>query len=383
MIRRMMLIGVFVLTAIGVRSGLLLDEDFEAQRFPLPGWTSRGGGLAVKGVSTSGMKSVTLEPCRNTPISLRHNACSERYVSTSCIISEWSSTTPCYRQALPHNEEEKDSSVDTWAASTRGDCSISDFPYTMGFEKGFVPPSGWVSWHEGEGIQTWKASNMGAFAGKYSASVWHNYANEQSMLVTPSFILPETGDMVASFAWGGAPCSYLMSGCENEPVVELPTDEVDDAGGTLYFEIRTSDDNEWTPLAYTQERSKWRHKYVSLADYAGQRVTLRWRFVSTGNSGVSIGGALDEIYVGDIAGMPTLGLDKREASPLVVYPNPTADCLYWHGGKARVKVYDLTGSCVLEQEDAGFVSLSHLPAGLYVVMVRCGEDMVLERVIKQ
>lgn len=108
------------------------------------------------------------------------------------------------------------------------DQSVRDFPYTMGFEgnNGEIPPMGWKNDHEGKGIQMWKSNEIEPFAGKYSASVWHNNAGEVSVLTSPVFAIPETGDIVASFAWGGALCNRLEKGYENEAITEGPISEV-------------------------------------------------------------------------------------------------------------------------------------------------------------
>ena len=277
----------------------------------------------------------------------------------------------------------KNEEATVWSFTTMADQSIRNFPYTQGFEEGAVPPMGWAANHQGDGIQQWKSNNIGAYAGEYSASVWHNYAGEESTLTTPIIVLPTTGDMVASFAWGGALCNRLETGYENEAVTELPLDEVDDTGGTLYFEIRAVDADTWTPLAYTQDRTKWRHKYVSLAPYAGKSVNLRWRFVATENSGSSTGGSLDEIFVGDIADMPALAVDELSQPRLTVYPNPTTDYLYWDGGAAHVRVYDLAGNCVREATDVESIAMHDLAAGVYIVSVTQGNTVVTTRVMKR
>ena len=266
------------------------------------------------------------------------------------------------------------------------DQSVRDFPYTMGFEgnNGEIPPMGWKNDHEGKGIQMWKSNEIEPFAGKYSASVWHNNAGEVSVLTSPVFAIPETGDIVASCAWGGALCNRLEKGYENEAITEGPISEVNDADGTLYFEIRAVDAADWTPLAYTQDRTKWRHKYVSLADYAGKSVNMRWRFVATENAGVSSGGAsLDEIFVGDIKDMPTLAVSEIKKENLTVYPNPTSDYVYWAGGKADVKVYDLAGNCIKDLTEVESVSLEGLSSGMYIVSVSCGDSVSTARVMKR
>lgn len=209
-------------------------------------------------------------------------------------------------------------------------------------------------------------------------------AGEVSVLTSPVFAIPETGDIVASFAWGGALCNRLEKGYENEAITEGPISEVNDADGTLYFEIRAVDAADWTPLAYTQDRTKWRHKYVSLADYAGKSVNMRWRFVATENAGVSSGGAsLDEIFVGDIKDMPTLAVSEIKKENLTVYPNPTSDYVYWAGGKADVKVYDLAGNCIKDLTEVESVSLEGLASGMYIVSVSCGDSVSTARVMKR
>lgn len=319
---------------------------------------------------------------RDNPTSVLDHVRLEGNTAVTYTIPELAPATTYYWQVVPYNTVGKNEAGETWSFTTMADQSIRNFPYTMGFETGVVPPAGWKSLHEGNGIQTWKSNEIGAFAGEYSASVWHNNGGEVSTLVTPLIELPETGDIVVSFAWGGALCNRLSYGSENEEITELPISQVDDSEGTLYFEIRAVDEAEWTPLAYTQDRTKWRHKYLSLADYAGKNVNMRWRFVATDNMGASSGGSLDEIYIGDINGMPSLSVDNVEQASLTVYPNPTTDYLYWDGSAARVKVYDLAGNCVMDQADVESVSLRHLAAGVYIVTVTRDNEVATARIVK-
>ncbi|HIZ26358.1 choice-of-anchor J domain-containing protein [Barnesiella sp. An55] len=320
---------------------------------------------------------------RENPTSLLNQVRLEGNTSVSYTIPELTPATTYYWRVVPYNSVGKNEEGDTWSFTTMADQSIRNFPYTQDFEAGVMPPMGWQSNHQGDGIQQWKINEIGPFAGEYSASVWHNGAGEESTLVSPEIALPESGDMVASFAWGGALCNRLEYGYENEAVTEVPFDQVDDTDGTLYFEIRATDADEWTPLAYTQDRTKWRHKYVSLAAYAGKSVNLRWRFVATKNAGSSTGGSLDEIYVGDIAEMPTLAVEEVALSGLSVYPNPTTDNLYWTGGTANVRVYDLAGNCVKEAADVESISMRDLSTGIYLVTVVQGDTVVTTRVMKR
>jgi len=323
---------------------------------------------------------------KSNPTSLLENEKLEGNTSVSYTIPELEPATTYYWKVVPYNAVGKNENASVWSFTTMEDQSVRDFPYTMGFEgnNGEIPPMGWKNDHEGKGIQMWKSNEIEPFAGKYSASVWHNNAGEVSVLTSPVFAIPETGDIVASFAWGGALCNRLEKGYENEAITEGPISEVNDADGTLYFEIRAVDAADWTPLAYTQDRTKWRHKYVSLADYAGKSVNMRWRFVATENAGVSSGGAsLDEIFVGDIKDMPTLAVSEIKKENLTVYPNPTSDYVYWAGGKADVKVYDLAGNCIKDLTEVESVSLEGLASGMYIVSVSCGDSVSTARVMKR
>lgn len=323
---------------------------------------------------------------KSNPTSLLENEKLEGNTSVSYTIPELEPATTYYWKVVPYNAVGKNENASVWSFTTMEDQSVRDFPYTMGFEgnNGEIPPMGWKNDHEGKGIQMWKSNEIEPFAGKYSASVWHNNAGEVSILTSPVFAIPETGDIVASFAWGGALCNRLEKGYENEAITEGPISEVNDADGTLYFEIRAVDAADWTPLAYTQDRTKWRHKYVSLADYAGKSVNMRWRFVATENAGVSSGGAsLDEIFVGDIKDMPTLAVSEIKKENLTVYPNPTSDYIYWAGGKADVKVYDLAGNCIRDLTEVESVSLEGLASGMYIVSVSCGDSVSTARVMKR
>lgn len=320
---------------------------------------------------------------KDNPTSILNNQKLEGNANTSYMIPELTPATTYYWKVVPYNSLGKVEDADTWSFTTMADQSIRNFPYSMGFEDGAVPPMGWTNEHEGDGVQLWKSNNIGPFAGKYSASVWHNNAGEVSTLITPVVVLPETGDIVVSFVWGGALCSRLEKGYEDEAITELPIAEVDDAEGTLYCDIRPIDAEEWTPIAYTQDRTKWRHKCISLTDYAGKSVNLRWRFVATENNGAEFGGSLDEIFVGDIKDMPSLAVSEIQKNGVTVYPNPTTDYLYWNGEPATVKVYDLTGKCVKSVADADSVSLADLTAGTYIVTVATDNEVSTVRVIKQ
>lgn len=297
---------------------LVLSEDFESQTFPPSGWVVKGTELSedlesgyahwslnwneVTGCSIAGsgcaevmsdfkegQAGISKEEWLITPaVQVADNASlsftfwcnassfmTNKYGSFLVKVSTddgdtWSDLWNAASQE--DNAVGKNENASVWSFTTMEDQSVRDFPYTMGFEgnNGEIPPMGWKNDHEGKGIQMWKSNEIEPFAGKYSASVWHNNAGEVSILTSPVFAIPETGDIVASFAWGGALCNRLEKGYENEAITEGPISEVNDADGTLYFEIRAVDAADWTPLAYTQDRTKWRHKYVSLADYAGK-----------------------------------------------------------------------------------------------------------------
>ena len=100
---------------------------------------------------------------------------------------------------------------------------------------------------------------------------------------------------------------------------------------------------------------------------------MRWRFVATEN----------EIFVGDIKDMPTLAVSEIKKENLTVYPNPTSDYVYWAGGKADVKVYDLAGNCIKDLTEVESVSLEGLASGMYIVSVSCGDSVSTSRVMKR
>lgn len=319
---------------------------------------------------------------RDNPISVLNHVRLEGNTAVSRVIPELAPNTTYYWRVVPYNSSGKNEQGDTWSFTTMADQSISRFPYTMNFDAGAVPPKGWKSEYEGKGIQSWGPDSIGAFAGEYSASVYHSFGSALSTLTTPEIALPATDGMVASFAWGRALCTQLYTGYEDEFVTELPIDEVDDDAGTLYFEIKPVDTDDWIPLAYTQDSLCWRHKYVLLDNYAGKRVNMRWRFIASENTRVPGGASLDEIYIGDIEEMPALSVGHEKMFHLTVYPNPTTGYLRWSGGIARVTVYDLVGNCVMSRAGVTSVSLHHLPAGVYLVTVARDHAVVTVRVVK-
>ena len=81
--------------------------------------------------------------------------------------------------------------------------------------------------------------------------------------------------------------------------------------------------------------------------------------------------------------MPTLAVSEIKKENLTVYPNPTSDCVYWAGGKADVKVYDLAGNCIKDLTEVESVSLEGLASGMYIVSVSCGDSVSTARVMKR
>jgi hypothetical protein len=71
---------------------------------------------------------------------------------------------------------------------------------------------------------------------------------------------------------------------------------------------------------------------------------------------------------------PTTSINQVEKSnnQLTIYPNPVNDVLYFNVSKnAKIKIYDLIGNLILEQEhNAGqhAIHLNHLSKGMYFII---------------
>lgn len=104
-----------------------------------------------------------------------------------------------------------------------------------------------------------------------------------------------------------------------------------------------------------------------------------------GGDTVNAGGGVDtNIHVG---GAHTLGVTGQfQKEEIRIYPNPANDMLYINGnGNARVVITSSDGRILLDKRNKKEVSISHFPAGAYVVTVydENGTKLKVEHILKK
>jgi hypothetical protein len=73
---------------------------------------------------------------------------------------------------------------------------------------------------------------------------------------------------------------------------------------------------------------------------------------------------------------------------LTIYPNPTSGILFLEFDRndiINVRLFDVNGGIVLEKDSPSqndFLDLSHLPAGIYCIQIRCNEEIINRNIVK-
>ncbi len=160
------------------------------------------------------------------------------------------------------------------------------------------------------------------------------------------------------------------------------TDAFNKAGSTLATAPATT--AAYTPSSPTQ----WRSETVDLTSYNGQNDILI-RFQATSNYG-------NNLYIDEVALSATVGVvDLTKAWGLSVYPNPVNDMAQVklsldHSSSLSFSIRNMLGQTVRTQNvghlDAGDqlidVDFSQLDAGMYLLEIRLGSNVVHHRMIK-
>lgn len=211
---------------------------------------------------------------------------------TSYTVDRLDYATTYEWKVVPYNQYGDCTDAPVWHFTTQEDCTITEFPYFEGFESEAFPPLGWRS--AGEGYTRWHTTDNNAYDGKYSAVATGNDNNTTAILQTPQMVLPQEKIMQVCFYWGNrVPVSLTKQPNLNRAPAVIDSD-------TLYFEIK-GNNGVWQTLASTssetrEDNEKWVRERIVLSDYAGQTVSLRWRYSIT-NGMRSTSASLDNITV--------------------------------------------------------------------------------------
>lgn len=283
--------------------------------------------------------------------------------------------TTYYWKVVPFNAAGECISVITWNFTTMSDQTIGTFPYLMDFNGNVFPPLGWEL--SGTG-RPWNRNSYNPLHGEgSSASVFLNVDNTESILQTPLVVLPadiDPEEAFVSFWWAkNMPVSLT------EAVTTSASEENPVENDILYFEIKTTDSENWTTVASTLEENYWEYYRAPLTEYLGKQLYMRWRYTAK-DAYNGKAGALDDVYIGK----PVSGItDTRFDHPVRIRPVPTKDILYLDGiEKAEVRIYDVTGKLLISETTERTLNVSTLQPGLYTLEIHTQEIIRTFRFIK-
>jgi hypothetical protein len=74
------------------------------------------------------------------------------------------------------------------------------------------------------------------------------------------------------------------------------------------------------------------------------------------------------------------GLNETDLEELVCYPNPTADYLRLNKSYHNIKIYSITGSKIIELQNAQLIDMSKFSPGIYMLIIN---DMLKVKILKQ
>lgn len=197
-------------------------------------------------------------------------------------------STTYYWTVVPTNDSGDAAGCPVWSFTTMADQSIKNFPYAQDFEEPDNKlPLGWGT--TAMGSTKWDISKIGPFDGKQIAFASGTTSNTEAILTTPEIVLPAGEPMMVSFYWAnGAPGALYI----DETGSARNTTTAYDGNDGCYLEIAESGTDKWAELALISEDSQyWVREAVSLGDYAGKIVQLRWRYNLTygnGRRGISL-----------------------------------------------------------------------------------------------
>ena len=218
---------------------------------------------------------------------------------------------------VPYNSVGENTETPVWVFTTQPDQSISEFPWSEGFESGKFAPLGWLA--EGGKYTKWSASDYYPFDGKYSAMAYSNETEVEAVLTTPDVQLPADGSMQLSFWWGN---DRPVSLTKDNTQVRLNHSTVDDGIDAVMMDILV-EGGQWQQIKLISNNSEgvdadgepiryWVYETVDLAPYAGKNVAFRWRYISH-NYNRSRGAALDNVKIDLQGAQLSFSNDKWDA----------------------------------------------------------------------
>ena len=218
-------------------------------------------------------------------------------------------------KVVPYNNVGDADDCPVWVFTTQEDKSVTEFPWSEGFESGTFAPLGWLA--EGGQYTKWSASDYYPFDGRCSAMAFSNETEVEAILTTPDIRVSESG-MQLSFWWGNDRPVNLVK--DNEQV-HLNHSTTEDGIDAVMMDVEV--DGEWQQVKLMSDNNEgvdedgdplryWVYETLDLTPYAGKTIAFRWRYVSH-NYSRSRGAALDNVKI-DLAGSNvSFSVDKWDA----------------------------------------------------------------------
>lgn len=305
----------------------------------------------------------------NNPTSLVNG---EILTGTSYSTGVLTPGTTYYWKVVPFNAAGEAADVPVWNFATMPDQTITNFPYIMNFDECTTAiPLGWQIYGDGKG---WNTNEYYPFEGKNSCSVFINTSNKgEAILQTPLIQLPEER-FVTSFWWAKNMPIRLKKQAEGDQ----PNGQ-DKGNDILTFEIKEAN-GEWTELARTFEEEFWVNTIISLEQYSGKQVWLRWKYAAENGYEADAGGALDNFYIGEETG---LNIQNIGGNRLTIYPTVTKEIIYLHGisPEMQATLYDIAGNVVRKVTNTDRINIASLLKGMYILNIQQDNQSYTTRII--
>jgi carboxypeptidase T len=164
------------------------------------------------------------------------------------------------------------------------------------------------------------------------------------------------------------------------------------------FEVSTNGGISWIPQCgkytrivdnkpvYTGTQSNWVNEEISLSEYVGQSIMVRFRLTSD-EAQTYDGFYFDDFKVNTVQSS-VLGVSGEQVSSFGIYPNPVHDELHINTQKEgyAIEIYNMVGQILVSKPDndgAQNLDVSPLPSGVYLIAVKSEGFREIRKFIKK
>jgi len=236
------------------------------------------------------------------------------------------------------------------------------------------------------------ADHIGSQAGGDTSYAFCNYSSAtgsgtiSNWLITPAVTI-KNGDIISFYTMSGGDGTYpdrMELRLSTAATTVLPTGTgatgATNVGSftTLALTINSSLTATGYPLSYT----KYDYTVTGLTGEVSSRIAFRYFVTSGGTTGVNS----DNIGVDTFSiTRPALAVSDVSKAKLSVYPNPTSDYLKINSSDKVIsaEVFDITGKNIPVKYDGTSLDVRSLPKGTYLVKLKFGTEVNVQKFIKE